>query len=214
MLMKVDKTLVAERIVNFTHDSYVYTYGLIQSVALGAAAFWPRLSFWCASMFALLVTSSTTARGVIITGDQYNLFDTILPIALGLSEFLLFTVLQPHIPGLWLCWYLAFGLFALCAAAITLNRLSMARKEEFDPSLEKLPEMYMSWLKKDWEEAARVGVIFVVSGVIAIWILPRYNWMVPWHTIVGFMTTLFMFRVIQQTEKQRSDVAKYIRNQK
>jgi hypothetical protein len=113
-----------------------------------------RETLWGVSFAYSLVTISAFSRGAILTNWHANIFDTILPISLGICEVLLYFILTPT-PGdsgkLWTSWYVVFAAYALLAAALVFNRRQQARLKEFEQTAEmvKLAKRYRRWLLGD-----------------------------------------------------------------
>src|SRR6266487_3856601 len=87
------------RLSQFPHDQYLYIGGFMRSVALAAGTlvlmeillqfrrYGVRLLPWTVAFGAILVTLTTWGRGVLLTNSRANVFDAILPILMGITEF-------------------------------------------------------------------------------------------------------------------------------
>src|SRR4051794_23916984 len=115
----VTRDVVAERLMDYSHDSYKYTGSIMQGVALGVATLailslsanfpqnWHRWILLGTSVIALLVSYMTWGRGVLLTNSRSNVLDAVFPLGMGICEFLLFGVLtDDKRPNLWLSWFL------------------------------------------------------------------------------------------------------------
>lgn len=224
---ELSASILSERVRNFAYNQYQYIYGIMKGIALATAtivvlpAFWnytdsffPRLSFWFASFGAILVTHSTTARGILLANHKYNLFDSTLAIILGFFEFLLFVILQPftEYPNLWHHWYLVFGIHVCIAGSLVTNRLAQVDVEnDFAPSLQKLGITYREWLRSDRKGAFTTGVVFIIIWffVVRLGLLSK-QWGDTAHILSGVIAFVLMMRVVRVAESQRIEIAQFV----
>ena len=225
MHLVLDRQTVESRLQDFTRGSYSYIYGITKNVALGIGAlvvitffrepstFVPRLSFWLASIAAVVVTHATAARGVVLSSFRYTWLDVVVPLTMGLLECLLFAVLQPtkDVPQLWLFWYFLLTAHMLLAVALVLNRLHVTKAEDFDRDLQPLAAMYKSWLRSDAKGAAGCATaVGVIALVMHLWIFHRWPAAQWWQFILSLLILCMMCGVVAKSEHERKQIVTFI----
>jgi hypothetical protein len=113
-----------------------------------------REALWFASFSFSLVTLATWSRGAPFANWHANILDFVLPIAMGISESLLYFVLTPtkELPhDLWNTWYAIFFVHSALAAVLVWNRRHQARLKEYEQrsDLIKVVKRYQRWLFSD-----------------------------------------------------------------
>lgn len=222
--LRITRKLVRERLQSYTRDSYVYLYGLVKGIALAAATYAilavldsgeripEKLVLWVASGGAVLVSHVTASAGALLSSHRFNFLDTLLPVLVGLIEFLLFGILAPpgdH-PDWWQHWYLLFAIHALVAAGLVTNRFYLTDVEaEFDPDLRDLATAYIHWLRGNVIGAVLVGLAFVMA-----WVFVQLS---PWgdsgstvHFVLGSVALLSVVPVIREAEHQRARIVMFV----
>ena len=176
---RLDRITLCERIRDHTKEAYLLIYNVMKGIALANAAYtlacmltkrpyWPAYILWGASMSALLVSHLTTMTGILLSTSRRNPFDTVLPFALSITEFLLFSTLQPEVRNhivivTWRSWYLAYGAWSLTACLLILNRVLQTKVSDVDPADRPLSELMCSFKKKLWENLCVAGVLALLS---------------------------------------------------
>ncbi|HEY0467418.1 MAG TPA: hypothetical protein VGC79_24630 [Polyangiaceae bacterium] len=224
--MYLDQATIEDRLKSFTPDNYLYVYGIMKGIALGVGAIivlpflddlptlLPRLSLWLASIAVLMVSHTTAARGILLTSFRYSWLDTLLPLAIGIVECLLFTILQPskESPDLWQHWYFLMAAHMFLVVLLVLNRLTQTREEDFDPVLHPLVNRYRSWMKWDILGAGVLGICTVAIGIaINVILLPQWPRVVWWQFIVGTLLVFVMAFVVAKAESERREIIEFIR---
>jgi len=222
----IDRQLVENRLQDFTRNSYFYIYGMTKNVALGIAAFVlitfarepdtlvPRLMFWLASVSVLLVTHATAARGVLLAGYRYGWLDTVVPLAMGLIECLLFTMLQPSKddPRLWLWWFVPLAIHMLLAVCLVLNRLHLLKSEDFVRPLQPLAKTLRGWMREDVIGATGCAAFVIAAGsALQFWIIPHHPPAHGWQTTFGLSVFVVMCNVIAKAERERNKIVAFVR---
>jgi len=192
---------VAARLLSYPHDTYLYVGSFMRSVALAAGAlvlleilshkrYWWRLLPWVACLLATIITLMTWGRGVLLTNSKSNIWDAILPLLMGISEFCLFAILSPKeywhpaTPvramqeddelGSWRYWLFVHAIHALLAVGLVANRLAQTDPVlDFDGRLRPLALEYVGWMKEDLRGAAFGTVIFSLLGLLTLYLAKR-----------------------------------------
>lgn len=225
MTLKLDRQTVAGRLHSLTSDHYSFIYGMMKSIALGVGAvillpligepLWrvPKLAFWAASVAAIMVSYVTTARGVVLTGFRCSWLDVVVPLGMGIVECLLFLVLQPvtasaiATPDIWRRWPFILSIHMFCAVLVVVNRLAMAKANDFEDELVPLIRKYKRWLKEDIVGAGFCGVAFgaIDRALNGAWLTaapPTEDW----YTAAGVFAFALMAVVIIKAERERSEL--------
>ena len=175
---------VTERAENFTRDNYVFLGSVIKGFVLAAAtlagvkifsdprANWPQAVLLVCSFPAVIVSQVTWARGVLLTNARANIWDTVLPLWMGLMEFTLFGVITPDkqvSSMMWHSWFLILALHSLGAVGLVVNRVKLTDVEaDFEEPLRELAKRYMGWMKANLIGAS-IGTVlsFAFWGAVA-----------------------------------------------
>jgi hypothetical protein len=227
---------VVQRLNNFPHDNYLYIGGFMRSVALAAGTFvlleillnfrryWPRLLPWLASLLAVLVTLMTWGRGILLTNSKANIWDAVLPLLMGITEFVLFAILAPqkrydsepveYKPiQPWNYWFFAHAIHGLLAFFLVWNRISNTDVvRDFQPELRPLGAEYLQWIKLDRIGAFKGFAMFTVLGILTLLLARRVQARPPkrlhylWCGIFCLLPLVplgIYCKVVYDAEKQR-----------
>lgn len=181
---------IGARLRDYPYSTYIYMGSVMKGVTLSVATIallqiltnwgkeWERFLPWVASLFAILVTYMTWGRGILVTNSRANAFDGLLPLLMGVAEFLLFAVLitdptHPDVEStLWLNWCLILAMHAGLAVPLTLNRLHNSRvKEDFESSwkVQAIGKFMESGILSDL-----IGASFLSISAFGAWLSVRY----------------------------------------
>lgn len=218
----ITRSLLTERLQYHTPNNYNYLYGIMKGIALAVAAdvilkfpdnpaFWSRVSLWFASLGAVLVSHLTTARGTLITSFRMNILDSILPIALGLLEFILFGVLGPSSehPNRWHMWWFIFAGHAFVAACLVANRWHLTLPDDYDAELKDIASDLSTWLRKNLIGAGFVCVGALAFGRVALILQFRERT----HTVLGLVAAILMAWIVFEAEKERKHIVCFINSE-
>jgi hypothetical protein len=195
LLLSVDE--VVRRLLTFPSDTYLYVGSFMRSVALAAGALvllqilscrkylW-RLLPWVASLLATILTLATWGRGVLLTTSRANIWDSILPLLMGIAEFCLFAILSPSeywratapdlapaegqsLAGVWRYWFFVHAVHAFLAIFLVWNRIDQTSPAaDFKSALRPLALEYMGWLRADRIGAVRGVITFLLLGSLTL----------------------------------------------
>jgi hypothetical protein len=200
-----------------TKEAYLLTYNVMKGVALANAAYtlshmitdgvhWSAYILWCASLSALLVSHSTTMTGILLSTSRRNPLDSILPFALSVAEFLLFSTLFTPGPKfgdvspVWRVWYTTYGAWSLTACFLILNRVLQTKISDVDPQDRPLLELMSSFRKTLWANFCAAGVLGGVWLVVGV-LLKRLPLIAPKvHGFLGGFVLLTMAGVLMKNE--------------
>lgn len=217
---RLDPDRLASRVIDFTRDDYLSLAAVVQSGVLALAALIlvrllenpvdpSRFLTWAASLSLVFVTHTTWRRGALFASGRHHVLDSILPILLGLTEFLCFAILERSKQGFpeWDDWSLAISAWGLVAALLIANRVRQSKDEDFEEALRPLLSEYRGWLGSDLRGAIFVAFSSAVFwGVIQIW-EPRGGWV---HFTFAFAVLATSTIVLWQIDKQQSRLASHI----
>ena len=180
---------VKDRLHNYPRENYVYIGTIMKGVALYFASLvildvlraniwqdWLKLLPWLTSLAAILVSYMTTSRGVVLTSARANIFDSVVPLLMGIAEFLLFSVLQTsaQYPNFWLNWFGFLSVHALLAVLLVQNRIKKTVPDDFEEDLEPVRREFIGWLRKDLK-----GASGVCSAAFVLWLIVRARYRTP-----------------------------------
>jgi hypothetical protein len=220
---------VAERLINFPLDRYLYIGSIMRGIAWAAATYvllellinpkkyWPRLLPWFASFLATMVTLTTWGRGVLLTNSRANVWDSVLPTLMGIVEFLLFAILAPRENSdskrdaePWNFWFFALGTHALLAVLLVQNRISNTDiLKDFEPKLQSLATEYMQWMYADRLGATIGAILFFLFGLLMVFVARRFHVFRSWKaygilfSVLSLIPIIIYSNVVSQAESQR-----------
>jgi hypothetical protein len=241
--------LVRDRLLNFPQDRYLYIGGFMRSVVWAAATIVLleiivnfrkhrlRLLPWVASLMATMVTLMTWGRGVLLTNSRANLWDSVLPTLMGITEFCLFAILAPRLFGVldpskgngtqggsqndklepWHYWFFALAAHAGLASLLVWNRMHLTDvANDFDQRLQPLALKYMGWMWMDRTGAAASCVGFTIFGLVTLLLMRKrrehserkiYSWV---FAILVLISTGIYTKVILDAEDQRNQTDEFV----
>jgi hypothetical protein len=233
---------IVERLFSFPHDRYLYIGGFMRSVVWAAATIVLleilvnynkqklRLLPWIVSLMATMVTLMTWGRGVLLTNSKADVWDSVLPTLMGITEFCLFAVLAPRLFGVvspqvnneqkarsdsqiepWhYRWFFVLAIHAGLAFFLVLNRRCLTDQvNDFTPELQDLASKYMGWLKGDLIGAGISCLAFIGFGLITRHLMrlgqkfPDRKVYVRIFVILTILPILAYSKVIYDAEDQR-----------
>jgi hypothetical protein len=130
--------------------------------------------------------SHDVGEGVLLTNSKADIWDSVLPTLMGITEFCLFAILAPRIFGVlkpqenndkqkvqseseiepWHYWFFVLALHADLAVLLVLNRIYLTDKvNDFAPELQDLASQYIGWMKMDVIGAGGSCVAFIIFGL-------------------------------------------------
>jgi len=175
---------ITGRLHDYARNNYLFLGNVTKGVALAIATSillqilsdlrseWVRITPWLASLAGILVTYMTWDIGTLLSNSRANILDSLLPLLMGMAEFLLFGILLKYdnnnLALLWFNWFACLGLHALIGAIILHNRISVTDfRRDFEDGA--LAGIYQSWLRK-----SRTGASFMSIACFVVWFLLRY----------------------------------------
>jgi hypothetical protein len=222
---------IAIRLKNFPHDQYLYVGGFMRSIALFAGTVvlleilvsWRRYRWlllpWLATFLACLITMTTWGRGVLLANSPANLWDTVLPMLMGIVEVCMFAILSPRVllqhkpvddsigalPAQsfthWAYWFLFSTAHSLLAVFLVLNRISLTHPtSDFGVDLQPLAEQYMGWMWNDVRGASFGTVLSLVSAFV---LLRRPKSLLGWSIGLTVIPVVVFTLVSVQADHQR-----------
>src|SRR5205085_3617881 len=232
---------IAERLFSFPQDRYLYIGGFMRSVVWAAATIVLlhilanynkqklRLLPWIASLMATMVTLMTWGRGVLLTNSKADVWDSILPTLMGITEFCLFAILalrlfgilppqgneqkghsESEIERLPYYWFFVLALHAGLAVLLVLNRIYLTDKaNDFTPELQDLASKYVGWMWKDVIGAGASCVFLIIFGLVTRRFMrerqrfPKRKRYVRIFVVLTLLPTLAYMKVNYDAEQQR-----------
>ena len=155
-----------------------------------------RLLPWIASLLATMVTLMTWGRGVLLTNSKADVWDSVLPTLMGITEFCLFAILAPQLFGVIApqedntkqksqsdgeieplrYWFFVLALHAGLAVLLVLNRIYLTDKvNDFAPELQELASEYMGWMKMDVIGAGVSCIFFIGFGIWTRYLMRQHS---------------------------------------
>jgi len=131
-----------------------------------------RFGFWLASFGLSVVTIAKWSRGSVMAAPAATMLDVLLPIAIGIPEYLLFIVLDPMFTLSWTYWYVVAAIHSALALALVGNRLKQTKTSHYDPELLPLVEKYKKWM---WRDLLGAGIIAAISSVLFLATRPEFG---------------------------------------
>jgi hypothetical protein len=217
MAAPLRRETIAQRLIDYPRDTYLYIGSFMKSIALGAGTIvlleifaggktsWPRLLPWFGSLMATMVTHTTWSRGVVLTNSRGNVLDSVFPLLMGIIEFLLFGVLSPRFstPFAWRWWLIIVGLHALCGVALTHNRLRIIRiSQDFPDDLRELGSELLDWVRHDRMEASAGAVLAFIVGTVALRFFPNDSGYDLWYSLLAVPFIAMFFIVVLRAGRQ------------
>ena len=162
--------------------------------------YWPRLFPLLSSFLLILMTHVTWSRGALLTNSRANILDSVLPMLMGVLEFLLFAILLPSVrePDLWRWWFFIVAVHSLIAVFIITNRISLTViSEDFEIELDEMANALVKWMNGAQKGAIAVTFLATMFGLVTLLFLPKYtseliNVVVVW-LMVAILTAIFIF---------------------
>jgi hypothetical protein len=197
-----------------------------------------RLLPWLASLMATMVTLMTWGRGVLLTNSKADVWDSILPTLMGITEFCLFAVLAPRLFGIQspqgnsdeqkgdsdseiesfpYYWFFVLALHAGLAVLLVLNRIYLTDKvNDFAPELRGLASEYVGWMWQDVIGAGVSCIFFIIFGLVTRRLMrepqssPKRKRYVRILVVLTLLPTLAYMKVIYDAEQQRQRTDKEV----
>lgn len=223
----ITRERMAERAQAYGRDQYLFVYSVLKGAVLANAAYvlsvflssspknMALFPLWLASFGALILTYNTTFRGTLFLNHRVTWLDTVFPLVLALTEFLLFSVLQTpssltRTPTIW---YLVFGMHNGVACIIVWNRRRQVRFSDYSFDLHPLLIRYSSWLKRDMIGAGASSACWLtVWGALTFYLIPRFRWTAEFHPYLGMAAFAVTAMVIVSAETDRREALRTILN--
>jgi len=175
---------IGRRLHEYARNNYVFLGNVTKGVALAIATSillqilsdfqseWVRATLWLTSFLGILVTYMTWDIGSLLSNSRANILDSLLPLLMGMVEFLLFGILiksdNKELTLLWFNWFGCLGLHALFGAIIIHNRISVTNFSDDFVDI-TLARLYHAWLKQ-----CRIGASCLSIAALITWCFLRY----------------------------------------
>ncbi|TDD81327.1 hypothetical protein E1293_18830 [Actinomadura darangshiensis] len=195
MAPKISKDQLLVRMDMYLSERYLNLHNTLVGVALGIAglaaanllsasgdyehyqtAFW---MLWVASLLAVVVAYAGTVIGsVLLPAQPPEMLDLLIPLALGIFEFLLFGLLAHKVTGLTdpsrvtFAWFIAFTAFALTAAGAIGRAYWIIKPDTFSSDAAPAVDEYRSGLRRDISSAMLLATVSLTSALIDVWARP------------------------------------------
>jgi hypothetical protein len=208
---------IQSRLHDYARNNYVFLGNVTKGVVLAIATTvllqivsdfrveWMRLVPWMASFVGIVVTYVTWDVGTILSNARANAFDSVLPLAMGVAEFLLFGILlNVSQTSLWRNWFFFAGTHAVVGAAIVHNRLRVTdfSTDFADPKISKI---YNAWMLR-----CRNGASGVAAVSYAVWLCEKLWVPTGCKEIVqfafGIPYTILMIGIVRDTTRMKRRV--------
>jgi hypothetical protein len=214
---RLERTRVHERLQEQLYTLYLNYAFFIKGAVVAVSAIsiimifavevvpnrYDRVALWVTSVAFSLVTVATWIRGAALTIWRANVHDVLLPLALGITETLLYLVLAPSTERAAIplkVWYLAFALHAGLAVGLICNRLRQSGLVEYaaDPILENVVVASRRWMKLDIGGATGTALF----GFLMYGLHDRLDNIVSVDIVVAGALTLVASGIIYNSMKQ------------
>lgn len=216
MITKVGRKDLLPKLKNHLALTYMTLISVIKSVILANAAYSifvminndllhvTTAILWLVSFLSMILIYQAFTIGVIIIAWIPTVKDALLPFAVGITEFLMFSVLTS--PNTLVHWHLMFALFSGASCLTVWNVICETKLSNYDKSLHMLVKEYVSFQKIDCLMAFLTTVFWFIIWVILqnFPILQQHQW------ASGIAAITIMFIVIYRSEQDRKLIARYI----
>jgi len=216
MVIKVRRKDLLPRLTNHLALSYMTLISVMKSVILANAAYsifliisngnlnMTTATFWLASFLSMILIYQTFTTGVIIIAWIPTVKDTLLPFAVGVTEFLMFSVLTD--PNMLVHWHLVFSLFSIAAFFTVWNVIRETNLASYDKSLYSLVNEYLSFQKTDCIMAFLSAIVWLIIWIV----LQNFSGLQQYQWVSGAAAVAIMLIVIYRSEKDRQLIARGI----
>lgn len=209
---------IQRRLHDFARSNYLFLGSVTKGVVLSIATLvllqivgdfrseWMRLSPWVASFTGIVVSYVTWDVGTVLSNSRTNTLDAVLPLLMGVSEFLLFGVLwKVDKSTLWLNWLFFSSTHSFLGALIVWNRIRITDLDsDFEDS--DVSKVYDVWLQECRKAAARGAVFAFVAWLFQKLMLPP-GAEKKFQSLLAILITAVLIRIILNTTtlKRRVD---------
>lgn len=223
MARQLTREDVATRLKNYQRDGYLYIGGFMKSVTFAAGTIvlieilsheteiWLRLPLWIVSLMATLLSYLTWGRGTLLINSRGNLQDAVLPLFMGITEFLLFALLSfGSIANetAWRWWFAALAADFFIGALITWNREKITHlTEDFAPDIRNLGKEMAQWVQNDRRGAVKGLILAGPVACIAPFVPDPWQWVYPASSV---FFAIFFGRAIKAANRQRERIEEII----
>jgi len=172
-------------------------------------------------MELLIISYGKWSRGALFVNARANALDIVLPMLMGVAEFLLFGVLIVDTKSynlgesrtLWLNWSAFVAIHSFLGMAIVWNRLHfLDMPRDFDASLTSLVNDYRKWSKQD-----RLQTLVVGSIASAVWVAERIvascggAWIAMWvQTVFELLFIFGAWKPISDSSRQQNQIDAFV----
>lgn len=161
-------------------------------------------TLWLASFLSMILIYQAFTIGVIIIAWVPTVKDVILPFTIGITEFLMFSVLTD--PKTVVHWHFMFALFSGAAFLTVWNVIRETKLANYEKSLHNLVKEYIAFQKTDRTMALLSAILWLIAWItmqnVSIW--QQYQW------ISGAAATVIIIVVIYRSEQDRKLIARGI----
>lgn len=203
----IKSAVFAAAAVTFIHivTNKSFEYFLIRSILLSV------------SIIFSIITFMKWDRGSLVANERQNAFDFILPAFVGISEIILFIVLDPELlrGGTdWIYWYLAFFAHSALACALVYNRLAQTSVETgYCNELHALASRCREWMRNDLIGTSLCAVTSLLLYVLASGVLSSlgFTLLIPGadsrtHVVIGILFAITGLAVIAQAAREFKEI--------
>lgn len=205
---------IQSRLHEYARSNYLFLGNVTKGVVLAIAtqvllqivgdfrAEWVRLMPWLASFFGIVVTYVTWDIGTLLSNARTNTLDSVLPLSMGVAEFLLFGILwKIDQSKLWLNWLLCSGTHSLIGGLIAHNRIRITdfHADFVDPKMSKI---YEAWLLR-----CKGGAFFLAGATYILWL--GQKWVEAgkiFQFVCGIPISLLLIKIILDTTTMKRRV--------
>lgn len=172
---------IEERWRNHARANYDRIWSVMKGATLANSAYvltqpgltqnWTRWPFWIVSFLALTVTYYGYSVGSILTPLDIRLRDAVLPLMLGVAEFVMFSALiaRPAASsGPPRAWYFAFAVFGALASSVIWSVRARALSQGFDDDLKTLVDNHRQSLRNSGIGSAVTAISAMVLASLGV----------------------------------------------
>jgi hypothetical protein len=128
---------------------------------------------WSATLLAVVTAYSGAVIGSVLLPSRIpGIVDLLLPLVLGIVEFLLFGILAHKVTSLSsptsvvAAWFFTFTVFGLVAAVAVWRASRIIDPGEFSPDLAPAVRAYLRGLREDMASATALAVVSLAAAIV------------------------------------------------
>lgn len=193
MAPETGKAQLQARLDTYLVDRTLNLHNILVGVALGIAglaatnlmsapagyrgyqvAFW---MLWFAGLFAVVTAYAGAVIGSVLLPSRVpGIWDLLVPLVLGISEFLLFGILANKVTGLsspasvMIAWFFTFTGFCIVAAVAVWRACRIIDPGTFSPDVAPAVRTYLRGLRRDMRSALGLAAVSFAGALVNVWV--------------------------------------------